>query len=191
VRSHSAPALVPPKKSAMDPKPISREDFHNLLVAADDQMKAMLMLGLNTCCYGGEVAALNWSDLDLDKGTLVTARNKTNVVRVATLWARTVAALARLDRQTDALFLTEAGTQANYLSVYRLFKITRKAAGLETIQFSHIRDGAYTAAVEAGVDLNTCRLLAGHATGISDHYVRRGPRMVAAACEAIEQAYFG
>lgn len=181
--------LVPPQKSSTDPDPISPEAFRALYAASDQQVKTMLLLALNCCMYGGEVAALDWSDLDLDKGTLVTARNKTKVVRVATLWPETVAALRELPRKAEALFLTEAGTQADYLSVYRLFKRVRKLAQQEGVQFSQIRDGAYTSAVEGGVDLNTCRLLAGHATGISDHYVKRRPQMTSAACEAIHRAY--
>jgi integrase len=182
--------LVPPSKSATDPNPVTPEQFKKLLGQADDVMTAALLLGLNCCMYGGEVAALDWSELDLDKATLVTSRNKTKVIRVATLWPRTVEALRKLPRKTAAVFVTEAGTQADYLCIYRLFKVVRKAAGLEKVQFSQIRDASYTAAVEAGVDLDTCRLLAGHATGISDHYVKRRPQMVAKACEAIQAAYF-
>jgi hypothetical protein len=80
--------------------------------------------------------------------------------------------------------------QHNYQTVYKAFKSLRKAAGLKDVQFAQIRDGAYTSAVEAGVELDVCRLLAGHATGISDHYVKRRPQMVDAACSAIEKAYF-
>lgn len=181
--------LVPPKANATDPKPIAPDEFRALLDKADPQTRAILLLALNCCMYASEVGALNWSDFDLDKGVLSTARNKTGIVRIATLWPETVAALRQLRRKSDAVFLTEAGTQADYLCVYRLFKIVRKAAGLEKVQFSQIRDGAYTAAVEGGVDLNVCRLLAGHATGISDHYVKRRPTMVAAACDAIHRAY--
>jgi hypothetical protein len=65
----------------------------------------------------------------------------------------------------------------------------RKAIGLETVQFSQVRDSAYSAAAEAGIDLNVCRVLAGHATGIPDNYIKRRPKMVESACEAIRQAY--
>jgi integrase len=181
--------LVSPKKSATDPRPIPQEDFRALLAKADTQTRAILLLALNCCMYGSEVGSLCWSDLDLEKGTLSSTRSKTGIVRIATLWPETIAALRKLSRRGDAIFLTEAGTQADYLCVYRLFKIVRRAAGLEQLQFAMIRDGAYTAAVEAGTDLNVCRLLAGHATGISDHYVKRRPRMVAAACDAVRNFY--
>ena len=74
-------------------------------------MKAMLLLALNCCMYGREVASLNWSDLDLQKGVLNSERN--------------------------------------------------------------------------GIELNIVRVLAGHATGISDHDVKRRPQIVAAACSAV------
>jgi integrase len=182
--------LVKPKKAATDPKPIDPKEFAKLLEKADPQMKAILLAALNFCMYGAEVAVLNWSDVDLEKMTLSTSRNKTGIVRVATIWPETAAALRELPRnQTDAMFLTAIGTQADSLCIYRLFKPVRKAASLEAIQFSQVRDSAYTAAVEAGVDLNICRILAGHSSGISDHYVKRRPQMVKDACDAIRSAY--
>jgi integrase len=183
--------LVPPKKSSTDPRPISIEHFHALYRVADQQVRTMLLLMLNACMYGGEVAALHWSDLNLAKAVLTTERSKTSVVRVATLWAESVAALRQVPRQTNAVFLTDATRmQHNYQTVYKSFKAVRKAAKLDgLVQLSDIRDGSYTAAVEAGVDLNVCRLLAGHVTGISDHYVKRRPTMVADACDSIRNAY--
>lgn len=187
-----AKVLIPPKKSATDPRPIDRQHFHKLFNAADEQMAAMLLLMLNACMYGGEVAALDWSELNLDNGTLATHREKTSVVRIAVLWPRTVAALRKLPRHTDALFLTN-GTKMrhNYQTVYKAFKALRKSVeSAAEIQLSDIRDGAYTSAVEAGVELDRVKLLAGHSTGISDAYVKRRPKMVAEACEAIQVAYF-
>ena len=58
------------------------------------------------------------------------------------------------------------------------------------ITFDTIRDGAYTAAIEAGADLTQAKLLAGHKVGMLDHYIRRNPKMVADCCSAIEAHYF-
>jgi hypothetical protein len=90
-------------------------------------------------------------------------------------------------------FFSPAGLGCGtYQTIYKAFKALRKSSGIGVdVQFAHIRDGAYTAAVEAGTDIDLCRLLAGHAMGISDHYVQRRPKMVAGVCEAIERAYFG
>jgi len=173
----------------LNPHPIALEDFQRLYRAADDPMRAILLLALNACMYGGEVVALNWSDIDLTNSTLVSTRPKTGVVRVAVLWPETVAALGRIPRRSDSLFLSADGDPHTYQSLYKVYKSLRRKARVGSVQFSQIRDGAYTAAVEAGVSLDVCRLLAGHATGISDHYVKRRPTMVAEACRAIRDHY--
>lgn len=59
------------------------------------------------------------------------------------------------------------------------------------MEFNALRDGAYTAACEAGVDINVTRILAGHSSGMADHYVQRRPAIVRPACEAVEKHYFG
>ena len=74
----------------------------------------------------------------------------------------------------------------------RNFRRRRDEAELpDSVTFDRIRDGCYTAVIEAGFDLQTARLIAGHATGISDAYVRRSPTMVEGACRAVEVHYFG
>jgi integrase len=181
-------ALVPPRKSAVNPRPMTRENFNALLAASGPTMKALLLLMLNGCMYAKEAAAVTWAELDLVKKTLVSTRSKTGVVRVAALWDRTVHALKALSAGVSgAVFMGDTGMPMGYLEAYRRFKPVRKQAKLPTAQLSQIRDGSYNAAIEAGVDLNTVKLLAGHATGISDHYLKRRPTMVAAACRAIEK----
>jgi len=59
------------------------------------------------------------------------------------------------------------------------------AAAKVSVTGSQLRDGAWTAAVEAGVSENLCLILVGHASGLQDNYVKRNPKMVAPPCEAI------
>ena len=179
--------------SGVNPKPIARDDFAKLLATAKGDMRAILLVMLNAALYPSEAAALRWSELDLDAGTFASRRRKTGIVRVAKLWKRTIAALRKVKRHAaDAVFVTTTGTplSANVLS--KRFAKLRKAAGVDaSVTLDRIRDGAYTAAVAAGVPLEEVKLLAGHSTGISDAYAARRPDMVAKACRAIEQAYFG
>ena len=85
--------MVPPKKSATDPKPITPEEF--TVLVADVRTRALL-LALNACMYGGETAAVQWEDIDLNQGTPVSTRSKTGIARIATLWFETIAALKQL-----------------------------------------------------------------------------------------------
>jgi integrase len=186
--------LVKPKATDADPHPVGVRPFHDMLAAADPEMTAMLLLMLNGCMYGGEVAERLWSEIDFDNGTMTTRRTKTGVIRVAVLWDRTIAALKALLRSDDDMIFRTEGTrmQHNYQTVYKAFKALRKRVpSASAVQLSHIRDGAFTASVRAKVEMDYCRIYAGHATGMSDRYIARDPEMVEDACKAVERRYFG
>ena len=143
--------------------------------------------------YGIEVSRITKAELDLSRKTLVTDREKTGCDRIAVLWDSTVEAIRALPptRHTH-LFLSREGGPYDAEGIRTAFSKLRKRAGVpDRVKFNHIRDGAYTAAIEGGADLIHAKLLAGHETGISDHYVRRKPTMVQDACRAIERHYFG
>jgi len=188
--------LIPPEKSGTDPHPISREHFRKLLSKSDSKWKAVFMLSLNAAFYPSEVAAVKKSHLDLDGRTLVMDRGKTGVPRIAVLWQRTIDAIreyqAEHPHRSEYLFVSATGASYNANHMGRNFRKRRAEAKLpDSIEFAHIRDGAYTAAVEGGADVNNAKMLAGHRVGIADHYLKRNPRMVADACHTIEEAYFG
>ena len=68
----------------------------------------------------------------------------------------------------------------------------RERAQIPGVQFCQLRDGAYTAAIEAGIDITHCEILLGHSIGTAkDAYLKRRPALLAAACAAIETHYFG
>ena len=55
-----------------------------------------------------------------------------------------------------------------------------------------IRDGSYTAAIQGTESEKQAKIIAGHKfRGETDAYVKRNPHMVAEACRAIEDFYFG
>lgn len=189
-----AAVLVPPESVAMNPRPISRDHFAKLLEEAKDNsaLQAILLLALNACMYGKEVSDVRWRDLDLVNATLVMHRQKTKVPRVAVLWQRTAQALEKMPRVSDCPFLTATTKQPhNANTINKLFRTLKRSLGLE-VDFNHLRDGAFTAAIGGqGVQWQHAQVLAGHRTGMADAYVLRNPRLVADACKAIEAAYFG
>ncbi len=190
--------LKPPRKRAVDPEPISPEHFRKLMEAVEDEpkWKAIFLLALNAALYPGEVAAVKRSHVNLEARTLVMTRGKTGVPRVAVLWQRSVQAIREYQSEephgSDYLFVSQTGAPYNANHISRNFCRRRDACELpEWVQFAHIRDGAFTAAFDAdGVEEKHAKLLAGHHSGMSDHYVKRSPRVVAKACEAIETYYF-
>ena len=174
-----------------DPTPITPEEFwrvYNAAMKADDKVfAALLITSLNAAMYGGEAAALKWSEIDLTAGTLVCRRPKTGVSRVCCLWPATIAALKVVPKEdtTDDIFHTtrRSFTTFSVLAVWRRYC---DAAGLPNdLKFGAIRDAAYSIACQSA-SLDQAKALAGHRfPGMADAYVRRRPDFVAAACEAI------
>jgi integrase len=189
----------PPNNTTDDPHPISREDFHKLLIASKETdvpnvWRAILLMGLNAALYMEDICDLQWEALDLDAGTFVSRRKKTGkCIRVASLWPETVKALRALPRRGKSpyVFTSPHGTRYNKNTKINDFKDLRVKAKLQDVTFSHLRDGAYTAAAQAvGVDEKFARLLAGHkSSGLQDKYVARNPAIVKPATDAVYAAY--
>lgn len=172
----------------LDPKPIDVVDWKKLLAKAEGADRAMILLMLNCAMYAAEVVRLRWEDIR--DGCLITHRAKTGkCVRVAVLWKETKDALAKIQRRGPFLFVNYAGAPLAVKGAEKRFRDLRDAAKLPHVTSSMLRDGAYTAAVEANVTNNLCQLLVGHRSGLQDNYVKRRPAMVAPACEAIRKAY--
>ncbi len=196
--------LFPPSNEEQnDPHPISREDFQSLLTAAKETKtpelwRAMLLMSLNAALYLEDVCGLRWDELDLENGTYLSRRKKRGrCIRAAVLWSETIEALNAIPRRGTSpyVFVSKHGTRFNSNSRGNEFAdILRAKAGLsKDVTWSHLRDGAYTAACEAQqVEEKYARLLAGHRSpGLQDRYVKRSPQAVKPATDAVYAAYFG
>ena len=131
-----------------------------------------------------------WNDIRDD--CLIAHRKKTGrILRIATLWPQTLEALAKVQRKAgDAIFYAESGSPLTVSGAGKRFRRLRKEAKVaDSVQASHIRDGAATAAAGANVTEALIALLLGHRSGIADHYCKRNPKMVAPACQAVFDAY--
>ncbi len=182
----------------LEPSPISVEDWQKLLAVAKGMDRAMILLMLNACLYAGEVITLRWDDIN--DGNLIGRRRKQGeFIRVATLWEETRAALDQLQRKGPFILRSASGGQLKSNGAFIRFrklvsKAKEKAAEnnetMGDVKPSHLRDAAYTTAVAANVSFPLCQLLAGHSSGMADHYVQASPSIVAPACKAIHAKYF-
>lgn len=195
--SRALESLVTLKKKKtpvrLDPKPIKREDWDKLLAAATEpQDEAMLLLMLNGALYVEDYRKLQWDDFRHD--CLISRRLKRgNRLRVAPLWAETIAAMAALPRRegVNHLFLNYAGAPLGRSGAQKRFNDLADAAGIGHITGSHLRDSASTAAVEANVSSDLRKIMMGHRCGMDDHYVLASPKMVKPATDATHAKYFG
>jgi integrase len=185
--------LMKPNESTgnIDPKPISVENWNKLVKAAEGDNKAMVLLMLNSAMYIAEVVRLEWDDLK-EGTTLVTRRKKKGeFIRVACLWPETILALKKLEKKGPYIFRSRMGLPLSKFTAFERFRALRtKAEVSDDVTPSHLRDGAYSAAVAANVSLPLCNILAGHSSGMSDNYVLASPEIVKPACDAVRMKYF-
>lgn len=182
---------APKSNTKNDPKPIDISDWHKLMDAEPaDEMKAVLLCGLNLCMYLSEVLSLRWDEIDLEKKTFVSRRNKTKVIRVGVLWDETVEAIRKMPRagQSPWIFTSNRGGAYNVNSYRGKFATYRNKAKV-AIEFNQLRDGAYTVACQFSEEKYS-KLLAGHSySGLTDAYVARNPAFVKPATDAIYRHY--
>jgi integrase len=192
--------LYPPKNNVEDdPHPISRKNFQRLLDGVEKTnipvvWRAMLLLGLNCALYMEDLCDMKWKHLKLDEGVYIARRNKRGrCLRAAVLWPETREAIRALPGGGSAyVFVSNRGTRYNKNTKINDFKDFTTKLGVSGVTFSHLRDGAYSAACNAkNVKDRFAELLAGHKTGMKDKYVIRNPRVVLPATRAVYRRYFG
>lgn len=177
--------------TSLNPMPIEVADFKALLKVAGADDHAMILCMLNFGMYLAEVLRLEWSDVQGD--CLIAHRAKTGKhVRIAVIWQETKDALAKVERKGSRIFYTEqTGAPLGIKGAELRFRELRIAAKVEHVTSSQFRDGAATAIAAANVNEKLLALALGHSCGISDHYVKRNPKMVEPASAAIYTHYFG
>lgn len=176
-----------------DPRPISVSDFRALYHASDPQWRCILLLGLNCAFYPKDVITLPMEAIDLEEGVVRFRRAKTRVARVAMLWPETQQAvqeyLTHCVHDSGLLIRSVRGSGFTYDGFRDAFNRLKASAKLPDVTFDQIRDGAYTAACQTGIDERDAKILAGHRCGLSDSYVMRNPQRTQAAVDTIRRYY--
>ncbi len=94
-------------------KTFSLDELVRLYRSADDQMKMLILLGLNCGFCSSELATLKQNEIDLKAKTIKRARQKTSVKMSWSLWGETVKALqhgmARNGGSNELAFIRENG----------------------------------------------------------------------------------
>jgi integrase len=184
--------------STISAQAISVADFNTLYERADTEIKAVLLLCLNTATYLREVSRFRISDIDLNEHTLMTQRNKTGKCRkYAYLWDRTIQALnAYLSPRiipSDYLFVaSHGGFYANGSGLRTKIYDLRKDTGLLHIKFNFLRDTFETIGKEIGLAQYHIDMVMGHSSGKTDERYthRRIHNELRNACLAVEKDFF-
>lgn len=187
-----------PELNGENPNPIRVADYRALLKAGEKSIwEPILLTMMNLCFYPCDIRRLTVGSIDWSTGSVVFERQKRKTTRVGILWQRTLASLERWladHPSNDAVFTSQLGEAFSGHGLRNAFRRFRAQTDVgDDVTMDRIRDGAYSAACgHPGVSEKEVKILAGHKfSGESDAYVKRDSRMVASACHAIEEHYFG
>ena len=137
----AAEGLTAPRRFRRRKEPPGRtrwltpDEAERLIDAAEPRIKNLILFLLGSGCRPIEAFQLELDDLHLLTGEAWIWRSKTDTPRMVELPPRSVAALAAIERETGAVFVTPRGGRA-----YR--SDASKGGGQAAVGFNHARDAA-------------------------------------------------
>lgn len=191
----NAAALADPRR--VDERvvdPMRPEEAQAIIDAFEDRpLHALVAAALWTGLRMGELLALTWDRVDLERAELLVTRSLGRINRVTEIWTTKTKGSARVvpiaepvrdilaahklrQRETrlaaeewdeswgDLVFCTAEGEPLQAGTVSGAFRTGLQAAGLRRRRFHDLRHGAATLWLAAGVDLKTVSALLGHST---------------------------
>ena len=159
---------VVPKLQRQEMRTLKPEDMRAYLEAAERRgVLALFYLELVSGIRKGELAALLWSDLDAEHGTIsVSKQVGRNAVREISIPREAVELLVQEhQRHPESHYLfpsPRTGGMYHPDSIVNLHKKILKDAGLEYIRFHDLRHTFATVALQSGVDVKTVSAMLGH-----------------------------
>lgn len=198
----------PPKLEKKEMKVIQSEKIGEYLQAADARnVLPLFFLELTTGLRKGEILALLWTDLDIEKRSITVSKSVTRLhgelkvntpktqhsVRTIVIPQQAVDLLQQehnLHPDNPYMFPSpKTGTMYSPETVLRIHKRILKDAGLETCRFHDLRHTFATLALENGVDIKTLSETLGHYSSsfTLDVYTHVTTKMQQEAAEKVGQ----
>jgi integrase len=202
-----ATLIDPPARVRHELRPLSLDESRSLLAGIrGDRLEALYVTALGTGLRQGELLALRWQDVDLERGELAvrhTLQRGTRTLsepkterarRTLRLPGQVIAVLvAHRARQaivpmTGLIFTTEKGTPLDTRNVTRYLQRHLVRLGLPHQRFHDLRHAFATLMVESGEDLGTVSRILGHAdfATTADVYAHLTPAMLDRAAERMD-----
>ena len=152
-----------PKNSEHVVKRITADNEHALINAAErcrtKNLCHLITLAIETGMRRGELLALEWEDIDLERSELLVRRSKNGKSRTIPLTARAHTTLANMKSDCrKPVFPLSAN------AVRLAFERVRTRAGLKNIRFHDLRHEAISRLFDRGLTTPEVALLSGHKT---------------------------
>jgi len=122
------------------------------------QLKAMIILAIDSAMRRGEIFKLRWQDFDFDNNLIriVGTHTKTERARIAPLSQRAKDELEKLKK------ITSGENPFPFIDIKRSFATAKKLAGIDDLHFHDLRRTAITRWLQQGTSLAFAGKFAGH-----------------------------
>lgn len=167
------------QRNERDDKTLTRKQIQTLLDVADDQAKALILLGINGGFGNADASALRVKDIDLNNAVIDHFRNKTEARRVVPLWPQTVDAIRQvIDPSRELLFVDSVGKPLVRRGKHGICRIMEELRSATSIQATYYGFRYTFATIAAQVaDDHARKLIMGHVIdGVSENYVLTFPK---------------
>jgi integrase len=176
-------AFKPPSKkeirlhrAAIGSRLFTAADLRNILAAAGQPLKSMVLLGINAALGNSDLAHLPIAAIDLERGWLDFARVKTGIERRTPLWPETVQAIAEWlplrptatdPADTDKMFVTKYGNiwagRKHDSPITKEFSKVCATLGITAPKTFYSLRRTFQNIAEEGKDFLAARAIMGHA----------------------------
>lgn len=150
-------------------KPLTIEQANALLAAADThQLGLLFRLALSLGLRRGELLALTWENIDLERGVLTVQEAKTQAGKRTIPLPQVLVEKLRQHHATQSLqnlvFTTRNGTPIQARNLVRTYKRLLRQAGIPDRRFHDLRHSCATFLIAQGVNLHAVKHILGHST---------------------------
>lgn len=152
-------------------KPLTVEQANALLAAADaHQLGLLFRLALSLGLRRGELLALTWENIDLERGVLTVQEAKTQAGNRTIPLPQVLVEKLRQHQETchqsrqNLVFTTRNGTPIQARNLVRTYKSLLRQAGIPDRRFHDLRHSCATFLIAQGVNLHAVKYILGHST---------------------------
>ncbi len=175
---------------------LTLKEQEQLLAAAAAWLREIILFALHTGMRRGEILALKWQDVDLERGVLVVMKSKNNERRTIPLNVQMFELL--VEKQPKVIepgalvFTSSRGTKLNGRNLMRAFYGALENAKIADFTFHDLRHTFATRLVQEGVDLYKVQRLLGHKTpSMTQRYAHHCPESLRAGVAVLDGVTMG
>jgi integrase len=140
---------------------LNQEEVGRLLEAADEELRQIVLIALNTGLRRGEILSLRWAQVSFEDGIISFARTKSVKFHRVPMNSIVAGVLTSIEKRGDYVFPGRWG-RGHLADCKKAFEDAREKAGLPELHFHDLRHCAGTYMATAGIPLTTVQQILGH-----------------------------